>query len=128
MRLDDLRYAVRNLGRTPVFTIVAILSLALGIGANTAIFSLLDQILLRMLPVKNPQELVKLYAMKGVFSGSSRCSSDCISYPAYRELRDRNQVFSGVLGRWPLALSFTDGDRTERVEGELVTGNYFEVL
>src|SRR5262249_2016423 len=62
------------------------------------------------------------------FSGSQRCSSDCLSYPAYRELRDRNQVFTGILARWPLALSFTDGDRTERVAAELVSGNYFEVL
>jgi len=112
-----VRYALRNLRRTPVFTAVAILSLALGIGANTAIFSLIDQILLRMLPVKNPQELVKLYSAKGPFKGSQRCNNDCLSYPAYRDLRDRNQVFTGILARWPMPLSFTDGDRTERVSG-----------
>src|SRR5437899_763300 len=110
MLLDDLRYALRNLRKTPVFTIVSILSLALGIGANTAIFSLLDQVMLRLLPVKNPAELVRLYPTHGAFRGSSRCNSDCISFPAYRDLRDRNQVFSGVLARWPLALSFADGD------------------
>src|ERR1700759_998215 len=110
--MTNFRAILRGLARTPAFTAVAILSLALGIGANTAIFSLLDQVLLRMLPVKNPQELVKLYGAKGTFSGSQRCSSDCLSYPAYRELRDRNQVFTGILARWPLALSFTDGDRT----------------
>lgn len=128
MRLDDLRYALRNLRRTPVFTTVAVLSLALGIGANTAIFSLLDQVLLRLLPVKNPQELVQVYIGPGPFSGSSRGNRDNVSYPLYRDLRDRNQVFSGILARWPLALSFTGGDRTERVNGELVSGNYFEVL
>ncbi|MBZ5606330.1 MAG: ABC transporter permease, partial [Acidobacteriia bacterium] len=128
MGWDDLRYAFRNLRRTPVFTAVAVLSLALGIGANTAIFTLLDQVLLRALPVKNPWELVKLYSAPGPFNGSQRCSGDCISYPAYRELRDGNQVFTGILARYPVALSFTDGDRTERVEGELVSGNYFEVL
>jgi len=128
MGFDDLRYTVRNLRKTPVFTAVAVLSLALGIGANTAIFTLLDQVLLRVLPVKNPQELMRLYASRGPFSGSSRCNLNCLSYPAYRELRDRNQVFSGILARWPLALSFTDGDRTERVQAELVSGNYFEVL
>ena len=128
MRFDDVRYAVRNLRRTPVFTLVAIVSLALGIGANTAIFTLLDQVLLRTLPVKNPRELVTLHSAPGAFQGSSRCDGSCLSYPAYRELRDRNQVFTGILARWPLALSFTDGDRTERVRAELVSGNYFDVL
>ncbi len=128
MRFDDLRYALRNLRKTPVFATVAILSLALGIGANTAIFTLLDQVLLRAMPVKNPRELVMLYSAPGAFSGSSHCSNNCISYPGYQELRDRNQVFTGILARWPLALSFTDGERTERVRAELVSGNYFEVL
>jgi predicted permease len=123
-----LRYALRNLRRSPVFTTVAILSLALGIGANTAIFSLLDQVLLRTLPVRNPGELVTLYPVRGPFSGSSRCDMDCISYPAYRDLRDRNQVFTGILARWRLSLSFSSGDRTERVRAELVSGNYFDVL
>src|SRR5437764_1251105 len=128
MLLDDLRYALRNFRRSPVFTIVAVLSLGLGIGANTAIFGLLDQVILKLLPVKHPEELVRLYSKRGPFSGSQRCDSDCVSFPTYRDLRDRNQVFSGVLARWPLSLSFSDGDRTERVAGELVTGNYFEVL
>ncbi len=111
-----------------MFAIVAILSLALGIGTNTAIFSLLDQVLLRSLPVRNPQELVKLQSAPGPFQGSSRCDGDCLSYPMYKDLRDRNQVFTGILARWRLALSLTSGDRTERVTGELVSGNYFEVL
>jgi predicted permease len=126
--LDDLRYSLRNLRKSPAFAIVAIGSLALGIGANTAIFSLLDQVLLRMLPVKNPQELVKLYFGSGPFRGSQRCNSDCVSYPTYRDIRDRNQVFSGVLARWPMAMSFAESDKTERVRGELVSGNYFDVL
>jgi predicted permease len=126
--LDELRYALRNLRRTPVFAAVAIGSLALGIGANTAIFSLLDQVLLRTLPVKNPQELVRMYFGDGPFRGSQRCNSDCVSYPTYKDLRDRNQVFSGVLARWPIAMSLAESDRTERVRGELVSGNYFDVL
>src|SRR5260370_26115335 len=128
MLLDDMRYALRNFRRSPVFTIVAVVSLGLGIGANTAIFGLLDQVILRLLPVKHPEELVRLYPSRGSFSGSSRCNSDCLSYPTYRDLRDRNQVFSGVLARWRLSLSLSDGDRTEREQGELVTGNHFEVL
>jgi predicted permease len=127
MILDELRYALRNLRKSPVFTAVAVGSLALGIGANTAIFTLLDQVLLRALPVKNPQELVKVYVGKGPFSGSSRCEA-CISYPQYRDFRDRNPVFTGILARFPQSLSFTDGDRTERVRGELASGNYFDVL
>jgi predicted permease len=123
-----VRYALRNLRRSPVFSVVAILSLALGIGANTAIFSLLDQVLLRTLPVRNPRELVTLRPGPGPFRGSSRCDTDCLSYPAYRDLRDRNQVFTGILARWRLALSFSSGDRTERVRAELVSGNYFDVL
>ncbi len=123
-----LRYALRNLRRSPVFTTVAILSLALGIGANTAIFSLLDQVLLRTLPVRNPRELVALAPVSGAFRGSSRCDLTCLSYPAYRDLLDRNQVFNGILARWRLALSFSSGDRTERVRAELVSGNYFDVL
>src|SRR5437879_5260572 len=119
MLLDDLRYSLRNFRRSPVFTIVAVLSLGLGIGANTAIFGLLDQVILRLLPVKHPEQLVRLYASRGAFSGSTRCNSDCLSYPTYRDLRDHNQVFSGMLARWPLALSFSEGDRTERVTGEL---------
>jgi hypothetical protein len=128
--LSDLRFALRNLRRTPVFAVVAILSLALGFGTNTAIFSLLDQVLLRLLPVKNPQELVNVHSAHGPFSGSSRCSGQdqCLSYPMYKDLRDQNQVFSGILARMPLALSFSVGDRTERASGELVSGNYFDVL
>jgi predicted permease len=106
------------------------LSLGLGIGANTAIFSLLDQVLLRVLPVKNPQELVKVHSAPGAFSGSMSCvnGTDCMSYPMYQDLRDQNQVFTGMLARLPLALSFTAGERTERVSAELVSGNYFDVL
>jgi predicted permease len=125
---DELRYALRNLRKTPVFTTVAIGSLALGIGANTAIFSLLDQVLLRMLPVKNPEQLVRVYVGPGPFSGSQRCNRDCLSYPAYRDFRDKSTVFTGILARWPQSLSFTTGDRTERVAGELASGNYFDVL
>ncbi len=123
---NDLRYAFRTLLKSPVFTIVAVLSLALGIGANTAIFTLLDQLLLRALPVKNPQELVAL-RMRGMHYGSN-WGSNAISYPMYGDLRGNNQVFSDVFGRFTVPASLTFSGQTERISGELVTGNYFSSL
>src|SRR5205085_12263131 len=128
--LQDLRYSLRMLAKNPGFTAVAVLTLALGIGANTAIFSLTDQILLRRLPVERPAELVVLRS-PGPKSG--RVSSDgdgdaSFSYPLYKELRDRNQVFAGLLARYAVSLSVAGQGQTERADGELVSGNYFEVL
>lgn len=99
----DLRYALRSLRKSPVFTTVAVLSLAFGIGANTAIFTLLDQILLRLLPVKNARELV-LLTMRGRHYGSN-WGGNAISYPMYRDFRDHNQVFTGMFCRFPIAAS-----------------------
>ncbi|HKP27997.1 MAG TPA: ABC transporter permease, partial [Gemmatimonadales bacterium] len=120
-----LRYAFRQLHRSPVFALAAIASLALGIGATTAIFTLIDRIVLRTLPVTDPEALVALSYRehRGAFSqGSGR-----FSYPLYRALRDENPVLK-AFGRFGLWLSVGDKDQTDRVEGELVTGNYFEVL
>ncbi|MGI8741343.1 MAG: ABC transporter permease [Bryobacteraceae bacterium] len=123
---NDLRYAIRTLRNAPVFTFVAVLSLALGIGANTAIFTLLDQILLRLLPVKEPQNLV-LLTMVGSHYGSNR-GRNAISYPMYVDFSEHNQVFSGMFCRFPNKLSMTFNGQTERVSGELVSGTYFPVL
>src|SRR5581483_6368830 len=101
-------------------------SLAFGIGANTAIFSLLDQILLRLLPVKDPQQLV-LLTMRGQFYGST-WGENAVSYPRNKDFRDRNEVFSGMFCRFPIETSLGFGNRTERVAAELVSGNYFPVL
>jgi predicted permease len=114
------------LTNAPGFTLVAVTTLALGIGANTAIFSLLNQVLLQTLPVKNPHQLVMLDA-PGPNSGNIR-GPNAFSYPMYRDLRDHNSVFSGVLGRWGFAASLRYDKSTERAKGELVTGNYFDVL
>ena len=100
---QDLRDAVRQLRRSPGFASAAVLSLALGIGANTAIFSLLDQVLLRELPVGQPGELVQI-RWDGLRYGVTM-SHDTLSYPAYREIRDRQDVFSGVLSRFRVPLS-----------------------
>jgi putative ABC transport system permease protein len=124
--VQDLRFALRTFRRAPVFTAVAVASLAFGIGANTAVFTLTDQILLRLMPVKNPQELVQL-AGRGNHYGSNR-GGNALSYPMYKDFRGREDVFSGVLCRFDLPMSLTFDGRTERVSGELVSGNYFEVL
>jgi predicted permease len=124
---QDLRDAVRRLRRTPGFAFAAVLSLALGIGANTAIFSLLDQVLLRRLPVRNPDELVQI-AWNGDHHAVIMGHSGVVSYPAYREIRDSNDVFTGVLGRFRVSLSVAYAGQTEVVAGELISGNYFEVL
>lgn len=124
--LQEIRVAFRTLTRTPVFTAVAILSLALGIGANTAIFSLMDQVLLRLLPVKNPRELVLLDA-PGPNSGLVM-AAHAFSYPMYTDIRDRAGVFAGVLARFPVSFAVSNKGQTGRVDGELVSGNYFEVL
>lgn len=124
--VSDVRFALRSLSKAPLFTAVAVLSLALGIGANSAIFSLMDQLMLRLLPVRNPTELVLLDS-QGNHLGSSR-GANSFSYPMYQDFAARNQVFSGVLCRaaTPAGMSFSG--RTERAPGEMVSGTYFQVL
>ncbi len=126
---SDLRYSFRALQKSPLFTSIAIASLALGLGANTAIFSVLDQVLLRPLPVKDPSELVLLSspgANRGNFSGDN--SDRLFSRPFYADLRDRNQVFSGVLARFPISANFVYQGQGESVSAEVVSGNFFDVL
>jgi predicted permease len=124
--LADIRYAARVLVKDPLFTALAVLTLALGIGANTAIFTLLDQVLLRLLPVKNPQQLV-LLTMRGRHYGNN-WGGNAISYPMYRDFQDHNEVFSGMFCRFPTRVNLTFGGQAERVEAELVSGTYFNVL
>jgi predicted permease len=123
---NDLRFALRTLRKSPVFTGVAVLSLALGIGANTAIFSLLDQILLRLLPVKDPQQLVLLTIRGSEYGNNS--GGNAMSYPLYRDFSADNSVVSAMFARFPFTMSVSVSGATERVEGELVTGTYFPVL
>jgi predicted permease len=122
----DIQFALRTFRKSPVFTVVALLSLALGIGANTAIFSLLDQVLLRAMPVKNPQELV-LFHMNGFHYGSN-WGDNALSYPMYRDFSANNSVFTGMFCRWGTDFSLGFSGTTERVSGELVSGTYFPVL
>ncbi|HYR92095.1 MAG TPA: ABC transporter permease, partial [Terriglobia bacterium] len=122
----NFKYALRSARKNPLITTVAILSLALGIGANTAIFSLIDQLLLRMLPVEGPQQLVQL-AARGPYYGA-QWGEDRMSYPMYRDFRDKATVFSGVLAWYAAPASLGYGGRTELIRSELVTGDYFQVL
>jgi hypothetical protein len=124
--LRDLKYTFRMLARTPGFTAVAVLTLALGIGANTAIFTLLDQVLLRLLPVKDPQQLV-LLTMKGRHYGNN-WGGNAISHPMFRDFQDHNEVFSEMFCRFPTSASLSFGRQAERVDVELVSGTYFSAL
>jgi predicted permease len=123
---QDVGYALRQLRRAPGFTAAAVLSLALGIGANTAIFTLLDQVLLRPLPVKDADRLVLLNWEGPSYSINE--GRDVLSYPMYRDIRDGNQVFSGVLARNQAPMGLGYNGQVERVTGEFVSGNYFDVL
>src|SRR5947209_19392803 len=120
--LSDLRLAIRGLRRSPLFASVAILSLALGIGANTAIFTLIDQILLRKLPVKAPDELVMLYQRAN--NMGSNMGSRMNSYPLYQDVQKRAEPLSEVVCRRLVPASVSIDNQTERVTAEIVSGNY----
>src|SRR5260370_5046113 len=116
--IRDVHYAVRTLRRSPGFTITALLSLALGIGANTAIFSILHALVLRSLPVSDPQRLVVVTRNETVSS----------PYPLFIELRHHSQTLEGVLAFRTASMRLTKNGETERVTGVLVSGTYFDVL
>ena len=123
---SDLRLAIRSLRRSPLFATVAVLSLALGIGANTAIFTLIDQILLRKLPVKAPDQLVMLF-QRGSHNGSNM-GSRMHSYPIYQDYQQKAEPLAEVLCRRLVPASVSVGNQTERVQAEMVSGNYFSML
>ena len=124
--LFDIQFALRNLRRSPLFTFVAVTSLALGIGANTAIFTLIDQLLLRLLPVRSPGQLVMIWST-GPNMGNNR-GSRAASYPMYQDFQQKAPAFSYVFCRFLTPASLSFGGQTERVDAELVSGNYFDAL
>ena len=127
---QDLKLALRVFWKNPAFAAIVVLTLALGSGANTAIFTLLDQVMLRALPVERPERLVVLSA-PGPFSGWSEQNSNTVipmSHPMFEGLRDETQAFSGVLAHAPASVHLTLSGGTERVNGDLVSGGFFQVL
>ena len=123
---SDVRLAIRSLARSPLFATVAILSLALGIGANTAIFTLIDQIVLRKLPVQKSEELVMLY-QQGPHNGSNM-GTRMHSYPMYQDFQKKAEPLADVLCRRLVPASVSIDNQTERLEAELVSGNFFTLL
>lgn len=128
---QDIRYAVRQLRKAPGFTLTVIITLALGIGANTAVFTLFDQVLLRMLPVERPKELVR-FEWTGGFSGWASSfggdTSNYFSYPMYKDLRDHNQIFQSMLAADKASVGVSWRNQAEDKDAEVVSGNYFQVL
>ena len=129
--LQNMRYSLRQLAKSPGFTFTVVLTLALGIGATAAIFTLFDQVLLRMLPVQQPQQLVR-FTFTGFFSGSGSSfggdMKNYFSYPMYKDLRDESQVFSGILAADKTSVGVSWNNQAENSEAEVVTGNYFDLL
>lgn len=129
--LQDARYALRQLRKSPGFAVTVVVTLALGIGANAAIFTLFDQALLRMLPVQKPRELVRFYwtgAFRGSMSSFGGDSNNYFSYPMYKDLRDRNQVFQGILAADKANVGIAWHNEAEDRDAEIVSGNYFQLL
>ena len=130
--IQNLRFSLRQIRRAPGFMITAVLTLALGVGANTAIFSLLDQALLRSLPVRDPEKLVVLSATGTAWNGHSSNHGGGVeksfSYPMYRDLRDRGAAFDGLIATAPAQVGVTHNNASDTANAEIVSGNYFSVL
>src|SRR5262249_34425456 len=120
---QDLRFGFRALLKSPNVTFIAVITLALGIGANTAIFSFVNALFLRPLPVANPDRAGRLYA-----EDTQGRKFDVLSYPNYADLRDRSQTLQAIAAHSQVAASVGLDAGAENLEGEVVTGNYFHVL
>src|SRR5262245_61900467 len=120
--LDDLKFGLRLLLKNPGFVFVAVFSLALGMGVNTAVFTLLNTLVFKPPPVAHTEGLFYL------FNSSQANAYGNSSYPRYQAYAKQNDVFSGLLAYSPRSLAITDGERTEEVNAEVVTENYFTVL
>src|SRR6267142_393335 len=117
--IQDIRFGFRSLLKHRAFTAIAVITLALGVGANSTIFSVVNATLMRSLPVSHPENLVY------VFNGNP---GSVFSYPDYAEMRDQNHVFEGLIAWGGITASLNSNDQTDLVNGAVVTGNYFQVL
>src|SRR5215469_5261510 len=129
--VQNIRYALRQLRKYPGFAAIAVLTLAVGIGANVSIFSLANQVLLKRLPVREPDRLVMLKytgSDTGHTSSYGGTSDLYLSYPMYRDLRDQNQVFEGMLAMFPAQVGVQWRNTPSLAKSELVSGNYFSLL
>ncbi|MBP9947280.1 MAG: hypothetical protein KBH14_12835, partial [Vicinamibacteria bacterium] len=126
--MGDVRLALRRVMASPGLTLLIVATFALGIGANTAVFSLFDQVLLRTMPVKDPGSLVIIHTPgpnSGLFE-SNKNFPNPISFPMYKDLRDKTDVFDGVLAYLPTTVFFGVDNSTERIRTDLVSGTYFD--
>jgi len=126
----DLRYATRQLAGSPWFTMTVVFTLALGIGANSAIFSVMNAVLLKGLPVPNPQEIVYLHVPSGQTNGAGNTgnSSTSFSQPVFEDLRQDHYAFADLIAFVPLAIgkvAVRFGETPEEAEGDMVSGNFF---
>jgi predicted permease len=126
--LADLRYTLRGLSQAPVFAVVAVLSMAFGIGANTAVFTLVDQVLLRSMAVERPEELVQLTARETESYGGGMGDGTELSYAMYRDLREHNHVFAAMACDFRAGMHVGYAGRSERANGEMVSGSFFPML
>jgi|SRR5579863_907624 len=122
--LQDIRFAARLLRKTPLISSIALLSLALGIGANTAVFSLIDAVMLRMLPVQNPEQLVRI-EFRSPVSPRPRISA---TNPIWEQVRDHQDAFSGVMAWSPTTFDLADGGEVNYINGIYASGDYFRML
>jgi predicted permease len=125
--LQDLRYGVRLLYKNPLFTLVAVISLALGIGANTTIFSVFNAVFLKTLPVRDPDRIATVFTTDARNAGQFMNFLQ-VSFPNYEDFRDKNRVFSGLAAQIVAPLNLSTGGEPEQVIGAVVSGNYFAVL
>jgi putative ABC transport system permease protein len=127
--IKDLRFGLRQLRLNPTFTIVSVLSLALGIGANTAIFQLIDAVRLRTLPVEKPEELAYIDFAKGSeTSGQFTSRSARLTYAQWEQIRERPQSFTGTLAWSATQFNLAPGGEVRYADGLFVSGDFFSVL
>ena len=127
---QDVRIGIRRLVNAPGFTLLVVLTFGLGIGANTALFTLFDRVILRPLPVREPDRLVMLHSpgpLRGMRS-QNKAEPTPMSYPSFMAFRDRGTDFAGVLAYFSAPIHLAAGQQPERVQADLVSGTYFDVL